>query len=52
MTVTQRTPLQAQLTLLKIMLESAKERLNEREWHTLRACLLIYLQADEDREVA
>ena len=47
-----RTPLQAQLVLLKIMLESAKDRLSEREWHTLRSCLLIYLQADVEREGA
>lgn len=51
MTATQ-TPFQGQLVLLKIMLESAKEKLSEREWAALRACLLIYLQAEEDREGA
>lgn len=45
-----RTPFQGQLVVLKVMLEDAKQKLTEREWHTLRACLLIYLQADAERE--
>lgn len=43
------TPFQGQLHVLKVMLEDAKSKLTEREWHTLRACLLIYLQADVER---
>lgn len=47
-----RTPFQDALVAFKERLEDAKAGLLPHEWHTLRSCLLIWLQADEEREDA
>ena len=48
-TVNDMTQFQGHLLLLKSRLEAAKRSLTPREWAALRACLHIYLTAEDEK---